>query len=454
MAPQTATEHLLAGIWMDVLGLDRAGVHDDFFALGGDSILSIQVVTRARRAGIELTPRQVFQSPTAAGLAAVADARPAPAAEQGPVLGPAPLTPAQSWFFEQALPSPHHWNMSLALELTREVPAELLARALGVVLEHHDALRLRFAAEGGDWRQEHAPPDAGPPPFERVDLSALPAEARAGALGSALRSLQGSLDLARGPLLRAALVRPGEGERDLLVFVAHHLVVDAVSWRVLLEDFALACQQLAAGGAASLPPKTDSFQAWARRLAEHADAPALRDELPYWLGQAWGRAGRLPASGGAAENREGGGAEERVALGADETRALLHDAARALDARPQELLLGALAGALGAATGADFALVDVETHGRSDAFEGLDVSRTVGWFTAFYPSLWPARGEPEALARAAKAATRAVPGGGLGYGLLRYACGDRAVRDALGALPRAEVAFNYLGRVDGAVPAA
>ncbi|MCU0682505.1 MAG: amino acid adenylation domain-containing protein [Polyangiaceae bacterium] len=453
-APRSEVEARLTAIMREVLAAPSLGVHDDFFALGGDSILSIQVVTRARQAGIEVTPRQVFQSPTAAGLASVAGTRPAIEAEQGPVRGPVAFTPAQRWFFEQPLPSPHHWNMSLVLELTREVPAEVLEQALGQVLLHHDALRLRFAGASGDWRQANAPPAEGPPPFERVDLSARPTGQREEALEAALRALQGSLDLARGPLLRAALVRVGEGERDLLVFVAHHLVIDGVSWRVLLEDFALACQQLAAGGAPRLPPKTTSFQAWARRLSAHADAPTLRAELPYWLGQEWGRAGRLRASGATADKLEGGSVEERVTLDVGETQALLHDAIRALDARPQELMLGALAGALGGATGADLALIDVETHGRAELFAGLDVSRTVGWFTAFYPALLPTKGPAEALARAAKEATRAVPEGGLGYGLLRYLGNDRAARDAIAALPQAEIAFNYLGRVDGAVPAA
>ncbi|HEU4405631.1 MAG TPA: MupA/Atu3671 family FMN-dependent luciferase-like monooxygenase [Polyangiaceae bacterium] len=449
--PRSAVEERLVAIMKDVLALPAVGVHDDFFALGGDSILSIQVVVRARQAGIELKPRQIFEAPTVAKLAEVAGTRVAIEAEQGPVRGPVELTPAQRWFFELGLPSPQHWNMSLLLELTREVPAAVLERALGHVLEHHDALRLRFAPSGEGWRQESAPP-GGAPPFERVDLSGLPEGRREGALDEALRSLQGSLDLERGPLLRAALVHRGGGERDLLVFAAHHLVVDGVSWRVVLEDFALACERLASGAAVRLPLKTTSFRAWARRLAAHADAPALRDELPYWLGQAWPSAGRLPASGPAADNLEGRGAEERAALGPDETRALLHDATRALDARPQELMLGALAGALGALTGAELALVDVETHGRAELFAEIDVSRTVGWFTAFYPALLPARGEAEALALAAKAATRAVPGGGIGYGLLRYLCRERSVRDALGALPRAEVAFNYLGQLDGALP--
>ena len=448
VAPRNELETQLARIWCEVLGVERVGMDDNFFELGGDSILSIQIVTRSGRAGIELSPRQVFQNPTVARLAAVANTRLAVQAEQGPVTGPVALSPIQRWFFAQSPAEPHHWNMSLLLELRTALDAAVLERTLGLVVEHHDALRLRFARTEEGWRQVCAAPGESVR-LERVDLSGVAPEARAAELERRATEAQGSLRLEEGPLLRAVLFDLGAGQSGRLLLVLHHLVVDGVSWRILLEDLLVTYQRLAAGAPVALPPKTTSFQAWARGLSEHARSGKLDAERSWWLERPWTRVTRLPVDSPGGENLEGSARSVSLSLTAEETRALLQDVPRAYHTQINDALLTALARTVSRWTGNPLVLVDVEGHGREELLAGLDVSRTVGWFTTFFPALLEAReaaGPGETL-RDVKEQLRAVPSKGMGYGLLRHLGEDAG----LAGLPLAELSFNYLGQVDGAL---
>ncbi|MET0403433.1 MAG: amino acid adenylation domain-containing protein, partial [Cystobacter sp.] len=448
VAPRNELEERLVALWREVLGVERVGVDDNFFELGGDSILSIQIVTRAGRAGIELSPRQVFQNPTVARLAAVANTRLAVRAEQGPVTGPVALSPIQRWFFDQSPAEPHHWNMSLFLEVREALDPAVLARALSHVTEHHDALRLRYARDGGSWRQVSEALGEWAL-LEQVDLSGVPAEHQAAELERRANQAQASIHLEQGPLFRGVLFHLGAGRSGRLLLVAHHLVVDGVSWRILLEDLLGAYQRLAAGAAPELPPKTTSFQAWSRGLAEHVQSGALASERDEWLARPWSRVTRLPVDPAGGDNTEGRVRSVSAGLTAEETRALLQDVPRAYHTQINDVLLTALARSVGGWTGNALVLVDVEGHGREELLSGLDVSRTVGWLTTYFPALLDLGASPgpgDAL-RAVKEQLRAVPSKGMGYGLLRHLVDDAA----LAALPRAEVSFNYLGQVDGAL---
>jgi amino acid adenylation domain-containing protein/non-ribosomal peptide synthase protein (TIGR01720 family) len=449
-APGTPAERVLAGVWAELLRVERVGVEDDFFELGGDSILSIQVVSRARRAGVFVTPRQVFEHPTVAALARVAGTEPARLAEQGAVIGPVELTPVQAWFFAQEVPGRHRWNMSRLFEVRRPLDPGVLERAAARLLEHHDALRLRFRPDGATWRQENAAP-GGAPCVARIDLSALDEEETGRALERAADALQGSLRLDRGPLLRMGCFARGRGRTDRLLVAVHHLVTDGVSWRVLLEDLQAACEQAARGEPVALPPKSTSFRAWAARLAEHARSGGFDAELPFWTDDARRGVPALPVDhpGGRAANTVGSARAVPVSLGEDETTALLQEAPRAYRTQVNDLLLAALARALSAWTGDGRLLVQVEGHGREELFADVDLSRTVGWFTTTYPVLLDLRGadgEGAALMRV-KEQLRAVPGRGIGYGALRW-LGSDAARAALGEIPDPEVHFEYLGQFD------
>ena len=433
------------------------GIGENLFDLGIDSILVIQIVSRARQAGLRLNPGQVFRHQTIADLARVAEQVETVEAEQGPVVGPVPLTPIQRWFFGQDLPAPHHFNQSLLLEMSPTPDPEQLRRALDSLIRHHDALRLRFTRTEVGWSQHADVPDESDLPFEHVDLSALPESDRIPVLEAESARFQASLDLERGPLLRVALFDLGPDRPARLLLVLHHLVVDGVSWRILLEDLATALAQLERGEEPVLPPKTTSFRQWAELLTRHAGSAALESERGYWLADGREAVAPLPVDLG--KGRDPGTVAESAvvaaALDEEETRALLQDVPRAFHSQINDALLAALAGTLAGWTGRRDVLLDLEGHGREEIADGVDLSRTVGWFTTIFPvhlDLPEGRGPGEVL-RAVKEQLRRIPRRGIGYGLLRHLSDDPDIADRLRSAPGAEVAFNYLGQLDQALPA-
>ncbi|HBO6873512.1 TPA: amino acid adenylation domain-containing protein [Pseudomonas aeruginosa] len=430
-APRNAVERTLAEIWQDLLGVERVGLDDNFFSLGGDSIVSIQVVSRARQAGLQLSPRDLFQHQNIRSLALAAKAG-AATTEQGPASGEVALAPVQRWFFERAIPNRQHWNQSLLLQARQPLDGDRLGRALERLQAQHDALRLRFREERGAWHQAYAE-QAGEPLWRRQAGSEE-------ALLALCEEAQRSLDLEQGPLLRALLVDMADGSQRLLL-VIHHLAVDGVSWRILLEDL----QRLYADLDADLGPRSSSYQTWSRHL--HEQAGARLDELDYWQAQLHDAPHALPCENphGALENRH-----ERklvLTLDAERTRQLLQEAPAAYRTQVNDLLLTALARATCRWSGDASVLVQLEGHGREDLGEAIDLSRTVGWFTSLFPlRLTPAADLGESL-KAIKEQLRGVPDKGVGYGLLRYLAGEEAAT-RLAALPQPRITFNYLGRFD------
>jgi len=451
-------EEKLARIVAETLNHASVGVDENLFDLGIDSILVIQVVSRARQAGLRLNPGQVFRHPTVAGLAGVVRPFETVEAEQGLVVGRVLLTPIQRWFFEQDLVDPHHFNQSLLLEIAPEVDPDRLRQAVAVLVEHHDALRQRFTPEASGWRQEAAPPVGEDVPFARVDLTAVAEAEQLRALEAEAARVQASLHLARGPVLRFTFFHLGHGRPARMLMAAHHLVVDGVSWRVLLEDLAALLGPPGGDPAeAALPPKTTSFRQWAELLTRHARSTELTAERDFWLAQATAHAEPLPTDLGAGRDpgTVGEAAVVSVSLDEGETRALLQEVPRALHSQINDALLAALASTLSDWTGRDEVLIDLEGHGREEIVDGVDLTRTVGWFTTLFPVrlVLPADREPGSALKAVKEQLRAVPRRGIGYGLLRYLNDDPAVSGPLRAAPRCEVAFNYLGQLDQALPA-
>ncbi|AIG05794.1 non-ribosomal peptide synthetase PvdL [Pseudomonas fluorescens] len=444
VAPNNELELSLAAIWCAVLNVQQVGLHDNFFELGGDSILSIQVVSRARQAGIHFSPRDLFQHQTVQALAAVATRSEQIIAEQGVLTGPSGMTPIQHWFFDSEIPARHHWNQALVLAPVRALDPRRLEQALLAVLEHHDALRLGFTQRGAQWHAEHlAVPEGGVLWLAQVtdmqQCEALFADA------------QRSLDLEHGPLLRALLVDGPVGQQRLLIAI-HHLAVDGVSWRVLLEDLQNVYRQLSEGQAISLPAKTSALRDWATRLQAYASSESLREELGLWQQQLAGPAVELPVDRAHGSLRNRDAETVSVRLDAERTRQLLQQAPSAYRTQVNDLLLTALARVLCRWSGHASTLIQLEGHGRETLFDEIDLTRSVGWFTSAYPlRLTPLQVEEAsgqgASIKAIKEQLRAVPHKGLGYGVLRYLA-DSTCRQAMAALPSASITFNYLGQFD------
>ncbi|WP_262020151.1 non-ribosomal peptide synthetase [Pseudomonas sp. Pse35] len=439
VAPRSELEHSLAAIWCAVLNVEQVGLDDNFFELGGDSILSIQVVSRARQAGIHFSPRDLFQHQTVQSLAAVATRSELIIAEQGLLTGPSGLTPIQHWFFDTDIPARQHWNQALVLKPLQLLDAHRLEQALLAVLEHHDALRLSFTPRDAQWHAEHmGVPEGG------VLLQAQVRDMQA--CTALFTDTQRSLDLAQGPLLRALLVDGPQGQQRLLIAI-HHLVVDGVSWRILLEDLQNVYRQLSDGQSVSLPAKTSALRDWAARLQAYAHSESLREELSLWQAQLAGPTVALPVQRPQGARRNSDAETVSVRLDAERTRQLLQQAPSAYRTQGNDLLLTALARVLCRWSGQASALIQLEGHGRETLFDDIDLTRSVGWFTSAYPLRLTPQAEQGDSIKAIKEQLRGVPHKGLGYGVLRYLAEDLC-KQSMAALPSAQVTFNYLGQFD------
>jgi len=332
-----------------------------------------------------------------------------------------------------------------------------LQQAIEALVLHHDALRHQFIVRDGEWRQESAEPD-GNVPLSSVDLSVLPAAERHAEMARTIDTLHASFDLGTGSLFRACHFAYGD-EPDRLFLVAHHLVVDGVSWRTLLGDLWSAYELASRGSAMTLPPKTTAFQHWAKKLNEYAQGAALNEEVSYWRRQMTGGVPRLPMDRADGSNADGSNtvasrSTVSTTLTERETQVLLTEVPEAYGTQVNDVLLTALLQAFAEWTGSPALVIDLEGHGREELFNDVDVSRTVGWFTTLFPVRLelPANGGPGDALRAVKEQLRAIPQRGIGYGLLRYMRESAAGAPLGGAPHAAQVSFNYLGQFDQTLP--
>ncbi|MGW7264882.1 amino acid adenylation domain-containing protein [Streptomyces sp. NPDC054842] len=461
--PRTDTEKIITAAYADVLGVDRVGVDDDFFAAGGDSLRSIQVVARARARGLELSTREIFECRTAARLAEAARDRqgrvPVLAEDESGGIGAMPLPPVARQVFEHG-GGMNRFAMSMVLELPDGITADTLSATLDAVLERHDLLRARL--EDGPQPQLVVPAPGSVRAADLVrrvacdgrwDDPSLLAAAR-----QELHEAVGRLDPRAGTMADFVWFAPPSGAGRLLV-VLHHLVVDGVSWRILMADFAQAWQQVRRGHRPELPAVGTSARRWAAALADEALDPRRETELAYWRDL-------LEASDPPLGSRALDPAQDvwstldtvRVELPADVTEAVLTTLPAAFRGTGTDVLLAALALAVDHWRSADTpTLVRLEGHGREeDAVPGADLSRTVGWFTTMYPARIDVRtvdladvlaGGPAAATaiKLVKEQLRRIPDKGLGYGLLRYLNPDGA--EQLEDLAVPQIGFNYLGRI-------
>nr|WP_275405369.1 non-ribosomal peptide synthetase [Streptomyces sp. SID339] len=460
--PRTATEEIFCSLYADMLGLDRVGAEDSFFELGGDSISSMQLVSRARRAGLVVTPRQVFEEKTPERLAEVAELAGAQAETDDVGVGEVPWTPVMRAFGEKvAGPDFTQW-------MTLGVPAglglDVLTGGVAALLDTHDMLRARtvpgepklVVGEPGSVQAEAA--------VSRVDATAADSGSLDDIAGRAAREAARGLDPAAGTMLRAVWVDAGPHRTGRVVLIAHHLVVDGVSWRVLVPDLRAACEAVAAGRTPRLDPVGTSFRRWSELLTAQATDESRLAELPDWLTLLGEH--RRPLAGRALDPHVDTSRTLRRrswTVPPEQVETLVGRAPAAFHCGVHEVLLATLAGAVthwrpDTASGL---LLDIEGHGR-EPIDGTDLLRTVGWFTSAHPVRIEVTGTDlddamaggraaGTLVKAVKEQVRAVPGDGLGYGLLRHL--NPRTAPVLRAAPAAEIGFNYLGRFAAAADA-
>ncbi len=442
--PATPVEEALARAWACVLPVERIGRHDNFYALGGDSLLGVRAVAKAAEQGLHLTLADFFARPTIAEQAACATDRPTAPADQSEITGRSGLSPSQLWFFAQDFAAADHWNgMWPVFELDRPLQPRALHRALSAVLAHHDGLRARFLAD------EHGPyaelPPAHTPDTSRVtdvDLGDVPdadveAEiARHVALGN------GALDLAAGTTVRLTRFDLGPHRRPRLLVSAHWLVMDYYSSRIFYEDLRTAYFAIERGDDPVLPPKTAPLPQAVAQLHAHASSEQVEAELPYWSRLADLAPPPLPVDHRLGPNSQASAARLFTEVTGESAAAVVTGLPRATGAEIREVLLTALARAVTAWTGQPELVVEIEGHGRQTAFGPLDVSRTVARFSTLSPLVL----RPGGLADV-RDQIREMPHQGVGYGLLRHLHPDPAVRARMARVPVPEIGFNYWGDV-------
>jgi non-ribosomal peptide synthase protein (TIGR01720 family) len=447
VAPENPVQEKLTEIWQQLLGIEKVGIQDNFFELGGDSVISLQVVSRCRQAGLELTPKQIFERQTIAELAplVVTSTR---RADQSAITGSVLLTPIQRWFIEQDFPDADYFNQAVLLEFQNAWPVTFVAQALQCLVEHHDSLRLRYQGTERGWESRIAPHEKLS--FRCEEISRIPESERSSHVESVANETHASLNLSEGPLFRAVLFDSGRGIPSRLLLVAHHLAVDLISWRILIEDLQTACEQISRGQAIQLPAKTDSFKHWAEQLNADAASSSFDHELSYWAADERKQVAALPVDhvSGRREATEVTAGIVCAELGSNETRALLYEIPVYYGVHTHEALLAAMAQSFVRWSGVPKLLVDLEGLGREGLKNDVDLSRTVGWFTTVYPVLLevPNGGQPDETLRMIKSQLRLVPNRGIGYGVLRYLSQEQVVQQ-LRDLPQAEICFLYQGHV-------
>ncbi|MET0342257.1 MAG: non-ribosomal peptide synthase/polyketide synthase [Polyangiales bacterium] len=442
--PETATEEALAGLWRDLLHVERVGATDDFFALGGDSILALTLVGRAKAAGVPLLPRMVLRNPVLRDLARAVTgegATPVAGTEATSEGRAIPLVPIQHWLLEQAFPNKHHWNQSVLLAVPPSVDRARLAEALAAVVAHHEAFRARFAEGPNGWTQRLGALHEG---LALAHLDLRDADDPIAATRDAANRLQRSLRLEEGLLARFVLLSRSDGDR--LLVVIHHLISDTVSLRILFDDLYDAYAQREAGRAVTLAPTVTTHAHWSERLVAWAKTPDLLGEYPHWHRTLAEPLPSLPSESPDGLNDVGATRTRYAYLSPHETTVLLKHASRVFRCEINDLLLTAVAQAFCAWSGHASLRVEAEGHGRVDLFDDVDLSRTVGWFTS--PQivvLTPGERGVEQAVQAVMHQRREAPRRGFGYAVTRYLTEQGP---ELAAFPAPQVFFNYLGQFD------
>ena len=447
VAPRNEIEAALAQAFAAVLRIPQVGIHDNFFRLGGDSILSIGVTSRAAQQGYTISVNALFQAPTVAQLAAVIQANdtagpPQVLAPQEVQSGAAGLLPMQRWFLAANQPTLHHFNQSFLLTVKQPIHPAQLEAAIGVLLNHHDALRFQYTQTASGWQQQYLVPSAAIP-LNVVDLPLYPEEQRA-VLEAISSQTQASLNPLTGDLVRFVYFQAGGGNStggNRLLIAIHHLAVDGVSWRILLEDLTT----LLDGG--QLPPKTSSYRNWSAALQSATAQGRFDAQISEWLTGFVETP--LPLAEPGAPNTMGNSHQLTVTLSATQTEQLLRTLPDLHAVTLDAVLLTALTATIAEWAGQRALRIKFESYGRQALVETINLNRTVGWFTSAYPLTLPRfTGSAVKRLRYTLEQLRRVTDGGISFGALHDFHPDAAIRAQFAALPIAPVVYNYLGQLD------
>jgi amino acid adenylation domain-containing protein/non-ribosomal peptide synthase protein (TIGR01720 family) len=434
-APESIEENLLVNIWEKILKRKNISIKDDFFNLGGDSIKSIQIVSRIKQQGYVLKVEDVLRTPILEDLAKLVQTNTL-VIDQSEIIGEVELTPIQHHFLnDDHLPVKEHFNQSILLKSVGKIETEILTKCYHHLMIHHDALRMTFSLEDGKWKQFNQAANSSEFVVQFFDLTNV--EAPLLAMEELGREIQSGFDLESGPLFKMIQFRMTDGDR--IGLIAHHLVIDGVSWRILLEDLKSLFEQYSANEHATLSLKTDAYKVWAKELKLFSKSEELTKEMAFWKELSNQSIPEFRVD----TNTYGADRVNHVAftLDADVTERLLTKSSKAYNTKINDVLLTALARAISEVIGIEKFVVRMEGHGREEILDKVDITRTVGWFTTIYPfvlDISSSKDEIENLV-GIKEDIRKIPNNGIGYGMLKYLSGEILTE------LKPSIVFNYLG---------
>jgi len=437
IAPNTEEEKILASVWEEILGRDQISIKDNFYNLGGDSIKSIQIGSRLNQLGYKLGVEHMLKNPVLEDLAKYLEVN-LKVVDQSVVSGEVALTPIQEFFFQEpSIPVVEHFNQTVLLKSEEEVTTETLLQCVAKLVEHHDALRMVYKNEEETWTQTNNTMSDTAYEVQFHDLTtAKDALAEMQRIGG---EMQSTIDLENGPLFRVGHFRMTDGDRIALII--HHLVVDGVSWRILLEDFTTVFEAYTQGKTPELPLKTDSFQLWSSKLQVYATSETMQKERNYWEAVCAQEIAAIPVNEEVDTTLFNYDKTVTFQLEENATELLLSKVNSVYNTEINDVLLTALGLAIKDTFGLDKTVVKMEGHGRENIIENVDINRTVGWFTSVYPfvvDVSECELDTDALVQV-KEDLRKIPNKGVGYGILKYLTSDFT------ANIQPSIVFNYLG---------
>ncbi len=436
--PENEMEEALVQAWINVLGLEKVSVTDNFFLLGGDSIKALQVVSELKKSGLTTKVDLIFHYQTIRELAPYVEEM-TQVAEQGIITGEVTLLPIQNWFLNNNPKNYNHWNQAVLLAANVDIDEDYFEGALQKVVLHHDALRTVFNPKGLTAEIN----GIGGSLFE-FELCETAGCCDSAFMLAKANQLQEEFDVENGPLFKSVMFRDGD---DCFIFIcAHHLVIDSISWQIILDDLIHSYYQLKDNEENSIPLKTDSVKAWAEALKDYWNKEKIDDEIKYWSDLVQSPSAKLNVNRDV-DNTYKNNEKQSITINPTDTSLITTEVNVAYNTETQDILLSALARALSVWSGDSKYFINLESHGReAEAGKKLDVTRTVGWFTSLYPVLLDSDYADEGmLIKSTKEMLRRIPSHGIGYGILNY-MKESPYKGTLDV--NTEIGFSFFGDIN------
>ncbi|MDP4147247.1 MAG: condensation domain-containing protein, partial [Bacillota bacterium] len=444
-APRNEAEEKILKVWSDVLGVEKIGIDDNFFALGGDSIKAIQISARLGNYKLKVNVNDLFQKPTVRELSGnVIEIE--EEINQSVIEGKVELTAIQEWFTEKEFTNMHHWNQAFMISSKEGFEEKIISEAFTKIVEHHDALRIVINKEENSLKAYNKGIRGKLFDLEVVDLR--DEKSYEDRIINEANKIQASINLLEGPLVKLGLFKTSAG--DHLLIVIHHLVIDGVSWRILFEDFNTAYKQAVKRETITLPEKTHSFKTWSEKIQSYARSSELLKEIDYWCKVENTKIERIPKDNEAiVEDRVKNSATSIMKLSATDTENLLKNLNKAYNTEINDILLSALGLTIKEWTGENKVLINLEGHGREEIIPDVNITRTIGWFTSQYPLIIDVAGSDDMgyYIKSVKEDIRKIPNKGIGYGILKYIT-PKKYKNELEFKLNPQISFNYLGQFD------